>query len=328
MARGPASRKFLLTINNPIEHGLDHMEIKKIISENFKTITYGCMCDEVGLETATLHTHLFIAFPNAVEFDRVKKYFPSAHIDFARGTCEENRNYIRKEGNYAKDKKKETNLSETFEEFGEMPIERQGYRSDLADLIDMIKNGMTNNEIISQCPQYSFNIDKIERVRQTIREDKFSKVFRRLETVYIFGKPGTGKTRGVMEKFGYENVYRITDLDHPFDGYKGQDVVIFEEFSSGFRIQDMLNYLYGYPLELPCRYLNKVACFTKVFIISNLRLEDQYVNIQEEHNDTWKAFLRRIHKVQHYTENDILIYDSVSEYFNRSVNKEYVTVPF
>ena len=67
----------------------------------------------------------------------------------------------------------------------------------------------------------------------------------------------------------------------------------------------MLNYLDGYPLDLPCRYNNKIACFTKVYIISNLPLNDQYRDIQREYEETWKAFLRRIHKVMYFTSDGI-----------------------
>ena len=57
----------------------------------------------------------------------------------------------------------------------------------------------------------------------------------------------------------------------------------------------MLNYLDGYPCELPCRYNNKLACFTKVYIITNIPFNQQYINIQAESKETWKAFCRRIH---------------------------------
>lgn len=220
----------------------------------------------------------------------------------ARGTSQQNRDYIRKEGEkWSKDKKKETNLQETFEEDGEMPIERQGARNDLADLYDQIKSGKTNAEIIESNPEYMFNIDQIERARQTIREDQYKDEFRQLEVTYIFGPTGTGKTRSVMEKFRYRNVFRVTDYKHPFDGYKGQDIVILEEFRSSLEIQDMLNYLDGYPLELPCRYANKVACYTQVYIITNIDLAEQYPRVQDEQPETWQAFLRRIHKVKIYS---------------------------
>ena len=106
-----------------------------------------------------------------------------------------------------------------------------------------------------------------------------------------------------MEQYGYSNVYRVTDYAHPFDGYKGQDIVVFEEFRSSLAISDMLNYLDGYPVDLPCRYANKVACYTKVFIISNISFEQQYPNVQVDNPETWAAFRRRIKNVQHLTNN-------------------------
>ncbi len=57
----------------------------------------------------------------------------------------------------------------------------------------------------------------------------------------------------------------------------------------------MLNYLDGYPVELPCRYANKQACYTKVYILSNIPFEQQYPNIQAEQPETWLALKRRIH---------------------------------
>lgn len=290
------SRKWQLTINNPEKHGYSHDYIKDKLSE-FKSIAYWCMSDEIG-ENETYHTHFYIAFSSAVRFSTMKNKFEKCHIEIARGTSQQNRDYVFKEGKWESSKKKETNITETHEEYGEMPIERQGARNDLADLYDMINTGMNNYEIITSHPEYMFNIEKIEKARQTIRENKYRNTFRELDVTYIHGKTGTGKTRGVMEQYGYENVYRVTDYKNPFDGYAGQDVIIFEEFRSSLRIQDMLNYLDGYPLVLPCRYANKVACYTKVYMISNICLEKQFISIQEEYPETWCAFLRRIKNIK------------------------------
>ena len=139
--------------------------------------------------------------------------------------------------------------------------------------------------------------------------------YRDLEVTYIFGKTGCGKTRSVMDKYGYSNCYRVTDYKHPFDTYDGQDVLIFEEFRSGLKHGDMLNYLDGYPLLLPCRYFNRQACFTKVFIITNIPPEDQYLNIDRE---TREAFFRRIHIVREYKESGCITdYAGVHAYIHR-----------
>jgi len=62
----------------------------------------------------------------------------------------------------------------------------------------------------------------------------------------------------------------------------------------------MLNYLDMYPLYLPARYNDRIACYTKVYITSNLALEQQYRSVQWERPETWRAFLRRIHTVIEY----------------------------
>ena len=107
--------------------------------------------------------------------------------------------------------------------------------------------------------------------------------------VYISGATGTGKTRGVLEKNGYSNVYRVTDYLHPFDSYNGQPVIAFDEFRSSLRIKEMLLFCDIYPIELPSRYTNKYACYNKVYIISNWSLEKQYYEVQKDDKESWEA---------------------------------------
>ena len=112
---------------------------------------------------------------------------------------------------------------------------------------------------------------------------------------YIWGDTGSGKTRGIMDQYGYDNVYRVTNYNSgAFDSYAGQDIILFEEFSSQFPIEQMLVLLDGYPLMLPCRYANKVACYTKVYLTSNKPLSAQYVDVQSSNPRTFDALKRRI----------------------------------
>ena len=101
-----------------------------------------------------------------------------------------------------------------------------------------------------------------------------------------------------------KNICRITNYRAArgisFDGYNGQAVLVFEEFSGQIPIEDMLNYLDIYPLYLPARYSDRVACYTQVYITSNLPLEKQYHTEQWERLETWRAFLRRIHIIIEY----------------------------
>lgn len=316
MEKNTQSRKWLLTINNPKDHGFEHTQIHDIL-DSFKAVKYWCMSDEIGKD-GTYHTHLFLYSTSGMLFSTVKKKFPTAHIDYCRGTAQENRDYCRKEGKWKGSTKEETNLPDTFEENGTVPLERQGQRNDLIDLFDLIKAGKSNYDILELNPEYLLHIDKIDKCRQILKEQEYKTVFREVLVTYCYGKTGQGKSRGVMEKYGYGKVFRVTDYRHPFDSYKGEDVVVFEEFRSGFSIEEMNNYLDGYPLELPCRYNNKIACYTKVYINTNISLEEQYRKIQHEYPETWQAFLRRINYVKVYKEDGSTDdYASVKEYLNR-----------
>lgn len=302
MPRKPSCRKFQLTINNPTDHGFTHDRIKCYLHE-FPGIMYWCMCDEVG-EQGTPHTHVFVLFKNSVMFETLHKRFYGAHIEQANGSNKDNRDYIRKEGKWQDDAKHETNLADTFEEWGELPPERSHRENQSEQIMKMVRNGKSNAEILAEIPTAFNKLHYIEQARQTLIQDKFKDTWRKLNVTYLWGGTGAGKTRSVMDTYGYSKVYQVTNYDHPFDGYTGQDVIIFEEFRSSLKIDDMLKFLDGYPLMLPCRYADKVACYTKVFIISNISLEQQYPNVQVDNPETWAAFRRRIHDVMHMT-NDL-----------------------
>ena len=134
MAKGYATRRYQLTINNPQEHGYDHNVIKAALEKGAKLL-YWCMADEVGQEE-TYHIHLFLVYENPVMFTTLKNKFPTAHIEVPQwGKNSENYAYIRKEGaKYNKDANghykytdskgkvhEGINYSDTFEESGSLP---------------------------------------------------------------------------------------------------------------------------------------------------------------------------------------------------------------
>ena len=170
-------------------------------------------------------------------------------------------------------------------------------------LIQALRAGKTVMEIIEDNPKLAFRIREIENLRQVILAEKYSIENRMLEVNYLYGASGTGKTRGIFEKYGPKNICRITDYGNNgirFDAYHCQDVLVIEEFHSQIPISAMLNYLDIYPLTLPARYTDRTACYTKVYITSNIPLEEQYRDIQRAQMETWRAFLRRITNVVEY----------------------------
>ena len=320
------SRKYQITINNPEKHkNCSHQAIRETLKQ-WEHITYWCMCDETA---KTYHTHLYIQFKNPVYFSSLKKAFPSAHIEEAAGTAEENRAYILKEGKWKDTEKGETNLKDTFEEWGTMPKAGQGRRSDLADLYQMIKDGYSNIEILERNPDNLLNLQHIDKARLEILSNQYRTQRRtNLLVTYVSGPTGYGKSRQILDTHGDSDVYRVTDYKHPFDTYSGENVLVFEEFRSDLLIGSMLNYLDVYPLQLPARYNNRQACYTFVYLVSNWKLEDQYRNIYPEQPDTWKAFIRRIQKVRIYTAPEIWTEYNTNDYLNGFRLADTSKVPF
>lgn len=321
------TRKWLLVINNPGDE-YSHEKIKEKIKE-FENIIYWCMSDEIGLEKGTPHTHIYVQSAHAIRFSTMKKRFPSAFFEMAKGSALENRNYIFKVGKWATDKKSETRIDGTQEEFGDIPKDEQGRRKDLEVLYDMVKAGSSDYEILESNPKNMMHFNKIERTREALREANFAKCRRlNLEVHYLWGDTETGKSRYVRDTYGDENVYTIDDYKHPFDNYNGEDVIVFEEFREDIALKKMLKYLDVYPLKLPARFHDKTACFTKVYIISNIPLEDQFKEDQRMEKKSWEAFIRRIHTITTFTKIDNTVDIKTKTMKEHLCEKETKDLPF
>jgi hypothetical protein len=292
------SRGWILTINYKESEPMTNEQLLKSITD-MNGIKYTAFQLEQG-EKGTKHHQIYISFAHAKSFDTIKNNFPTAHIEIIKGTPQQASDYCTKEDSRIGD----------HITWGELP--QQGKRTDLEEIYEMLKEGVPNNEIRETYPsQYMRYKNNINSIQQEILEEKYSKIYRVLDVIYLYGETGIGKTRYVMEKYEYQNVYAISNYKNPFDSYKGENVIIFEEFRSSLPIEEMLRYLEGYPIKLRARYGDKVACYTKVYIISNWTFNQQYENIQVAHPKTFDAFERRItfcgtlDQVKTYEINDI-----------------------
>lgn len=281
--------------------------------QQYDEINYYVFQREQGHEEKTTHIQGFVQFKNKKRGQTIGNMFPSQffHNEVARGTAQQASDYC---------KKSDTRIGEVIE-WGELRT-KGGKQLTNEMILERIKDGADNIKLLQEFPELLFQIDRLDKVRQEFINAEYKDKWRNVTTTYIFGKSGAGKTRNVMEEYGYSNVYRITDYKHPFDGYKGQKVLVFEEFRNSLPIDSMLNYLDGYPLELPCRYSNKIAVFDTVYIISNWSFNEQYTKIQEKYFETWNAFCRRINNVKEYSDDGIIyVYSSDSYILKHNLQK-------
>ena len=301
MSANPQSRKWMLTINNPKDCGLDHDGMTALLS--LFCPDYFCLADEIAT-TGTFHTHIFIYAKSPIRFTTLKNRFPTAHIEKAFGSAKDNRDYIRKEGKWLDDAKAETSVEGSFYEFGTVPSEVEERDPKMYRLLQNVKDGLSTTEIIDEAPSFAFKSRDIDVLREAYLAEKYRIQNRALTVTYLFGASGTGKTSGIFKKHPASEICRITDYNGKngirFDAYHGQDVLVFEEFNSQIPIEAMLNYLDIYPLMLPARYNDRTACYTKVYITSNRPLNEQYIDVRRYRAETWNAFLRRIHHVYEY----------------------------
>ena len=303
MSKNKQSRKYLLTINNPKEHGLTHVEIKKrLLLSNPR---YFCMTDEIG-ENGTYHTHVFSYFHSPIRWSTIKKRFPEAHIDISYGSVKENVEYLKKCGKWADTNKAETNLPDTFEEYGEIPAERNEDYPEMLEIIDDIEAGKSTSEIVKSHPNLALRTAKINELRETLRTDTYSEKKRKLDVIYVYSAVDVELIDYVYNRHSAKDICRMTNYGKNgvtnFDCYRGQKIIVFDSFNSSIPIEAMNVYLSDYPCELPARYTNRAAAYETVYILSFIPLERQYRAMSE--NDVMlKHFRSKVKKIIEFTEN-------------------------
>ena len=300
------SRKFMLVFQSShiLEDGWTHDTIRKALEP--RKLQYWAMCDEVASETGQLHTHLIIYRKSPLRASTLREMFPSVHMEPLKGTMAEARTYLLKEGKYAGTDKAETSIEGSFEEWGEPPEEKgQGARSDLEAMMEMVRNGSSDLEIIEAVPSLVLKISAIQRYRQLVMEESAHN-YRKMQVFYIYGVTGSGKTRSVYDEFKDDpsciytiNSYNGTGL---FDGYDSSKVtaLCLDEFRSSLPFNLLLSLTDGHFQIINCRYSNRIATHTTVYIISNIPLYDQYKEFQKNEPESWRALLRRITTIRHF----------------------------
>ena len=294
-------------------------EIEAIWNLDEDQFKWAIFAMEVG-ESGTPHIQAAWQLKNGKSWSAMSKLLESNRWHFEKREGSEHRAwcYCAKGEQPEKEWKAEKENGENWglnlkilREIGEMPEKEIKAKNQWDDIREMIEDGASDMEICAVYPQEGI------RCRSAIRNyrlmwQRAHADWRDVKVHYIWGETGTGKTRAVMQKYGYPNVYRVTDYNSgSFDQYDGQDVLVFEEFRSSFRLEQMLNYLDGHPVELPCRYANQLLMATEIFIITNIPLSEQYASFQDSFASTGKrnsfaAFERRITDVIEWNEDSVL----------------------
>jgi hypothetical protein len=175
---------------------------------------------------------------------------------------------------------------------------RQGHRSDLDRMREMVLDGASPDDVLLEEPR-AFRYGQHLRDLAAARDAKrWRTEIRDVTAEFITGKTGVGKTRRLHSLYGAD-LYRVTDYGRdPWGAYEGQRVVALDEYASQFSIQQMLNLLDGYPLQLSARYRNRWAAYDRIIVVSNLRIKELHSDVREDQPEVWAAFRRRFTTVK------------------------------
>lgn len=324
------SRTFFLTINNPIEKGLSHDEIIDIIHKKFKNVIYWCMCDEKG---SKYHTHVYILLSKKKRWSACRRAFKEkAHLEESvKGSPQQCRAYIRKEGQKHKEKA-ETNFPETFYEEGTIPdfYVTADKTEMLLQIDDMLASGMRPDEIMEKSivfRQYESLIRKHFFAQRKAEID----VERPLNFVYHVGASGCGKSYTyvkLVREHGEDNVYVSADYSNrataTFDFYLGEKYVVLDEVKPDSIPYGMLLTITDkYRQPIHCRYANAWSIYSELHLTSILPPEELFnsmVASSDRAKDPITQLLRRITTIVYHYKDDAGNYCTYemtgSEYIN------------
>lgn len=282
-------RRWVGTWNNPKMTDEEFENFWKDL-EKLDYLQYAIFQREKGEESGIIHFQFYCDFKNAHKFSWVKKRLPyGCHFKPMRTTATLCKNYC---------SKLDTRVSGPFE-IGEFKEERQ--RTDYMRAREMLLEGLTLEEVEDLYPTtYAQYKNVFKEIYLNKKSKEFGNRCRNVEVYYIWGNGGVGKTSSIYKKYGFKNVFFVSRYEkYLFEGYNFQDVLVLDEYDSQIEITVLNRLLDVYPYTLRGLGKEYQACYTKVYILSNLPFKDQYRNICEEKKSQLKAFKRRVHFIYH-----------------------------
>lgn len=276
------SKYWCFTLNNYTDAEEENLQQWFVNTTDYATYGY-----EIG-ESGTPHLQGYFELHSKRRFTVVKNLLRSIgldrmHLERRQGSAQEASDYCHKEDN----------KPGFF--YGTISKSCQGKRSDLIalreDLLAQVPMSVIAQEHFGSFLRYQRGINAFRNVIATKRMWE-------MQVSVFWGKTGTGKTRKVYELCP-ENLY-----SHPggpwFDGYDGEEDVLFDEFSgSYFALPYLLKLLDRYPMQVPIKggFVSFVP--KRIWITSNYAPESWYASARPEHV---AALMRRLTVVEEFIE--------------------------
>lgn len=139
-----------------------------------------------------------------------------------------------------------------FVEFGEMKDSHRGQRKDIELAYDMKKDCKSNLEIIAATSLSSWKncYRALDRISLELKPGFYFPK----EVILLHGDGGIGKTRYCYETYWDSGIYAVPIQNNKtlwFDGYAGEETILFDEFSSNIPLESLLQITDCYSIKVP-----------------------------------------------------------------------------
>lgn len=232
---------------------------------------------EQGTDTGYIHWQVLVHFSRKVTCAKVKEVFgTSCHVEITRSDAAND--YVWKE---------DSRVGHQFE-LGKLPFKRNS-KADWDQVLDSVKKGKFEevpSDILIRC--YG-NLKKIHVDSLTPTEQE--------KQVYVFwGTTGSGKSRRAWSEAGLQ-AYPKDPMSKFWDGYRGQEHVVIDEFRGAISISHILRWLDRYPTIVEVKGSSVVLNCKTIWITSNISPDQWYPDLDDE---TKRALRRRFTQVVHF----------------------------
>lgn len=263
-------RNICFTINNPIQ------EIDALVNDLVGSgkVGYLCIGQEVGA-CGTEHYQGYIEFLDRVEWAVAHQMLLRGHMEHRCGTAQQASDYCKKDG--------------AFMEWGKMS--NQGCRTDIEQVAEALIAGYMLTDIALEYPvQYI----KFHKGIQALQAKLIKPRCVVPEVRLYWGGTGTGKSYQAREWLPNAYVWH-PQMGTWFDGYEGQNEVIFEEFRGQIPFGMVLSLLDRYCCKV--QYKGGVQEFnaTKIAFTSPVHYSEWFFSLNA--NDRLEQLSRRLTSV-------------------------------
>lgn len=313
------AKTFFLTQNNPADYGLDREKVIEIVHKTFRknNLIYWAYVEEEG---SCRHFHLYCILGKKKRWSAVQKAFPHAHMESeVKGSPQQNRAYLLKEGDKHKDKA-ETQIEGSFYEEGELPdfFVSNDRTEMLIQIENMLDSGMTPNEIMEKSLVF-------RQYESLIRKHFFARRFaetppiREIKVTWHLGSSGSGKSYTYVKlcgRFGADRVYYASDFTNAcsslLDTYTAEPYLFLDEVKTdSFKFGYLLQLLQGYRTPIHARYSNVYSLWKEVHITSIFTPREVYeemVGVGQRSTDSFYQLERRITNYVYHWKTDDGVY--------------------